>query len=344
MTKRHILGYALSLLPASICSSVRKSIKGNFLTVLAYHRIMDRPENFPFDDDLISASIEGFRKQMRFVSKHYNVTNFIELSEHIDKYGKLPERSLIVTFDDGYIDNYTFAYPVLAELGLTAVMFVTAGYIGEKRLFWWDRIAYIVKNTEKEEISIKEPEKLKVRIDSHPSKQDVARMLIKKAKRLPDSEKEIFIEKLSVAAGVPVESVSVANTMNWEQVKELAEAGIEIGSHSVNHPIFSNVSPEQIEYEVIESKKIIESKIQKEVISFGAPGRGIIPIEEKKRFEEILEGSVTKAGYKFSTRYSWGLVYERNFKRLRISRLGIEMHDTPGLFKAKLAFPEILRY
>ena len=60
--------------------------------------------------------------------------------------------------------------------------------------------------------------------------------------------------------------------------------------------------------------------------------------------DKVEKESVKKAGYRFSTRYSWGLVYEKDFNNLKISRLGIETHDTPALFRAKLAFPEILRY
>jgi len=344
MTKRHLLGYILSALPHGAPSAVRRTLKGRFLTVLAYHRVMDKPEDFPFDDDLISADTRGFRYQMEFVARHFEVINFKQLSVYMDKKGELPERALIITFDDGYIDNYETAYPILAGLGLTAVMFVTAGYIGTDKLFWWDRIAYIVKNAVNTDISLDEPVRIRVSIESFPTRQDAARLLIKEAKKLPDERKEELIKRLSDAAGVEMGSLSYRNTMSWEQVKELAENGFEIGSHSVNHPIFSNVSAEQISYEVKESKAIIESRTGTDVMTFGAPGRGIIPADEKAVFERVLEQNVVEAGYRFSTQYRWGLVYEREFNPLRISRLGIEMHDTPGLFRAKLAFPGILRY
>jgi hypothetical protein len=80
------------------------------------------------------------------------------------------------------------------------------------------------------------------------------------------------------------------------------------------------------------------------VISFGAPGRGRIAAEEKARFEKTLRGLVAASGYSFSTMYRSGLVYEREFDPLAISRLGIERYDSPPVFRAKLSFPELMPY
>ncbi|MBD3178612.1 MAG: polysaccharide deacetylase family protein [Candidatus Latescibacteria bacterium] len=345
MTRRHLLGYLLSITPAAVSRAMRQLLRGRYLTVLCYHRILDTGEDFPFDSDLVSASTDQFRSQLRYISRNYNVINFKSLLDHLrEKDGRFPPKPLIITFDDGYIDNYTVAYPILREFNLTATMFVTAGFMGEKRIFWWDRIAYIIKKTDKNSIEIKSPVEISVDISRFGDRQDCARKLIKRVKEITDSEKEEVIEKLSDQLGVTPPEGDTGYTMSWEQLREMNSEGIEIGAHSVNHPIFSNVDGERLRREVGESRKIIENNIENRVITFGSPGRGIMERGERERFTRTLRNEIKDSGYHFSTLYRWGLVYENSLDRFGIERIGVETHDTGAVFRAKLMFPEIITY
>ena len=89
---------------------------------------------------------------------------------------------------------------------------------------------------------------------------------------------------------------------------------------------------------------MIENNIEEEIITFGSPGRGIISREERDRFNSILTGTIKEYGYKFSTLYKWGLVYENSFDPFGVERIGIETHDSRAMFKAKLMFPELIVY
>jgi peptidoglycan/xylan/chitin deacetylase (PgdA/CDA1 family) len=133
-------------------------------------------------------------------------------------------------------------------------------------------------------------------------------------------------------------------TMTWEQLKEMSRNGIEIGAHSVNHPIFSNIDESRLKNEVARAKEMIEEAIEQDVITFGAPGRGILSIDDRRNFESLLRKIVIESGYSFSTLYKRGLVYDDEFDRYGIARLGIESYDTKSLFKAKLSFPELITY
>ena len=344
MTKRHALGLFLAAIPFGAARRARLARRGNFLTVLCYHRILDRPPDFPFDDDLVSASPAQFEDELRFVERRYRVINFKTLREHLDREGRLPERSAIITFDDGYIDNYEVAFPILRKHGLTAVMFVTAGYMGARRLFWWDRLALIAKTAKTRRASIEEPLPLAIDLDAFPDAQAAARHLIHTAKTLPEERKELLIARLAASLDAEIDEGRHSMTMSWQHLREMSGAGIEIGAHSVNHPIFSNVDAGLLAREVSGSKELIEKETGVEVISFGAPGRGRIPAAEKRKFEIALGELVRSSGYSFSTMYQWGLVYERSFDPFAIRRIGIERYDTPALFRAKLAFPELLPY
>lgn len=344
MTKRHALGYVLAAIPPGLTRSFRLARHGNYLTVLCYHRILDLPPDFPFDDDLVSASPAQFDSELRFIARHYHVINFKMLREHLKKDGKLPPRSLIITFDDGYIDNYEVAYPILKKHGLTAVMFATAGFMNVRRLFWWDRLAYVVKTAKRPSAAIEEPIHLAIDLDSFATRQAAARHLINSVKTLPENDKELLIRRLAENLGVEIDESGFAMTMGWSQLREMSAAGIEIGAHSVNHPIFSNIDHGQLANEISQSKRIIEKELGEEVVTFGAPGRGKLPADKMAVFEKALRRFVTESGYSFSTMYRWGLVYEREFDPYAIKRVGVERYDTGPLFKAKLASPELLPY
>ncbi len=344
MAKRHILGHFLAAIPPGAARRARLARRGNYVTVLCYHRILDMPPDFPFDGDLVSASPAQFEDQLRFVERHWRVVNFRMLREHLAREGRFPDRALIITFDDGYADNREIAFPLLKKHGLTAVMFVTAGFMGARRLFWWDRLAFVAKTAKIRRATIDDPVRLEIDLDAFPDAQAAARHLIHTAKTLPEKGKELLIARLAERLGVRIDESRFSTTMDWNDLREMSAAGIEIGAHSVNHPIFSNVDDALLAREVSESKALIEKEIGRDVISFGAPGRGRIPAEEKARFEKTLRGLVDASGYSFSTMYQWGLVYEKEFDPFAIRRIGIERCDSPPVFRAKLSFPELMPY
>ncbi len=344
MTKRHLLGHLLGIVPFETVRAMRLLHRGRHLTILTYHRVMDRPDYFPFDEDLISASTRQFRSHLDFVTKHFDVINFRMLDEYMEKNGTLPPRALIITFDDGYRDNHEVAWPILKEYGVTATMFVTAGFIGRRRMFWWDRIAYIVKTSSKRDARVDIPRSAPIDLGAFPDRQSAARRLIRTVKNLPDGEKEDFIGRFAGIMEVSLNEDEHALTMSWDQVRELIAGGIEIGGHSVNHPIFSNTGEERLREEVSGAKKIIEEQTGGRVITFGSPGRGILTAEEKPIFERRLRSVIAESGYKFCTMYRWGLGYEKGFEPYGVPRISIESHDTDRLFKVKLAYPELLTY
>src|SRR5215471_15904890 len=115
----------------------RRSADGSgSLRILAYHRVLDAdPSDFAYDEGVISATTEAFYHQMDFVRRNFDVLTFRELHA-IEMEGKdRPRRALIITFDDGYRDNYTQAFPVLRHMGLPATIFLATGHIGRSRLF-----------------------------------------------------------------------------------------------------------------------------------------------------------------------------------------------------------------
>src|SRR5690606_39209820 len=113
------------------------------LAVLAYHRILS-PHGHPYDRALIEATPEQFDDQMAMLRKRYAVLDPGELAELIRHPSKIRSFCVALTFDDGYLDNYTVAFPILKSHGLRATFFLPTSYVGTRHLPWWDRVAHVV--------------------------------------------------------------------------------------------------------------------------------------------------------------------------------------------------------
>lgn len=145
MNKRDIvIGMLNKSKATSICPRIMRFTKRN-LTILAYHRVSDYKQNCPLDDNLISASPEEFEKQVRYLKANYDCIDFATLSDILKGNLRFRGNALIITFDDGYKDNYDNAYPILKEHGTPATIFIATEFIDKQNLFWWDKVAYMVK-------------------------------------------------------------------------------------------------------------------------------------------------------------------------------------------------------
>ncbi|MBV9868592.1 MAG: polysaccharide deacetylase family protein [Abitibacteriaceae bacterium] len=309
------------------------------LRVLAYHRVLDDdPETFPFDEALISASSEVFQQQMEFVRRNFEVLSFEDL-EHCQREGRpWPKRSVIITFDDGYRDNYTHAFPILKALKLPAAIFISTSYMGDcTKLFWWDLVAYCFKHTKRSEVEFPQVHHQPLPLTSARDRHRAILRILRWAKQVPDEVKNQFIDQLAASLEIELPSdIAAGMHLTWEQIKEMADGGIEFGSHTVTHPILANVNEAQLETEICESKKIIEQHLGKEVLVISYPdGR-------KPHYNEQVQQLAKAAGFHFGIAYEEGPVSEKKCDYFAMPRIHVEQDQTMSLFRANLMFPKIM--
>jgi peptidoglycan/xylan/chitin deacetylase (PgdA/CDA1 family) len=120
--------------------------------------------------------------------------------------------------------------------------------------------------------------------------------------------------------------------LNWLQVKECADQGIELGSHTLDHPVLVNLNDRQVKYQICESKLILECKTGKKIGGFCYPYR--FP-EEKKNFSNTIKKYVNDAGYDYCLTTSIGRVNSGDDLYL-LKRIPINEYDDEKLFNAKL--------
>lgn len=306
------------------------------LRILAYHRVLDdNIKSFPFDGDVISASSEDFYQQMKFVSSHFDVISFADLYQCELENRDWPERALIVTFDDGYRDNYTNAYPILKAFNIPATIYLVTGHIGQAKLFWWDAVAYCVKHTT---LATKHfPEIAAQPLQLKDQKQTAIQQILNWIKLVPDEVSRAFVAQLpnELQVDMPKE-VCAGMHLSWDEVKEMAANKIEFGSHTVTHPVLANVGEEQLERELSESKKTIEQKLKKEVLSLA------YPVGRKTKFSKLAQTIAAKQGFRYAVSYEEGIVFEKDCDRYAMPRVHVETDFSKSLFRANLMFPQFI--
>jgi peptidoglycan/xylan/chitin deacetylase (PgdA/CDA1 family) len=328
---------AASLFGSPLIRSLRRTGKHD-LHILAYHRILDDdPATFLFDEALISANSTSFRQQMEFAKQNFNVLSFADLLRVEHKTQAWPERALIVTFDDGYRDGYTHAFPILKELGIPATIFLTVGYMEKTHLFWWDLIAYCVKKTARRDLELSAispyPLPLRTPVERRRAIDDILRHL----KSVREREKQEFLQGFPALMGVEVpDDLATGMHLSWNEVREMSASGIEFGSHTVTHPILENIEPYQLEHEVGESKRIIERETGKEISAFAYP-EGY-----RCNFNSTVQATVARHGYGCAVAYVEGVACLGEEARYALPRIHVEHENSLNLFRANLMFPHIM--
>jgi peptidoglycan/xylan/chitin deacetylase (PgdA/CDA1 family) len=265
------------------------------LTVINYHRIDDpRREDFDSFKPNVSATPQDFDHQMQYLAKWFHVVSLKDIVEWLDGRKDLPPYAALITFDDGYLDNYTAAFPILRKYDLPALVFLTTGHIGTDSPFYWDMAAYCFAHTRSDHLTFPDG---RVEHWSTQSELDRAsRNWIESMKTLPQAEKEIYVQNLPVLLGVsPPAGYFQKLMMDWDQVREMQRAGIEFGAHTMHHPILTRIPSEQVREEVVGSKSRIEEELREAVLGFAYPNGQASDLNEG--IEKIVAESGIRAAF-----------------------------------------------
>lgn len=306
-----------------------RKIRPDYLNVLAYHRVFVPPgPGYPFAPDTISASFQQFDAQLRFASEHFNVINFEILSDILDSGEALPRNSLIITFDDGYADNYTIAFRLLKKYGLSATVFVSTSFIESGKPFWFDEVAYRINRTRSNLLRLCDHQ-WSVNDDNRGK---VCAELLRVLRNVTNTERLCMLKELEDQSKVAIspEDFELIRPLTTEAVKAMSQEGIEIGSHTVTHPYLSNLTDDEAVFELLESKKIIEGWTKKDVKGIAYPGGS---------YERRIMKIARDCGYRFGIAYDHGA---RSFDRNRcfdIPRIHVELETDEPLFVGGLLLP-----
>ncbi|MEF9942620.1 MAG: polysaccharide deacetylase family protein [Burkholderiaceae bacterium] len=235
------------------------------LTILIFHRVPARPD--PLFPELWHADL--FEDRLRWLASVFTV---LPLAEAVDRLraGRLPPRAAAITFDDGYRDNIEVAAPILQRLGLTATFFVADGYLDGGRMFN-DSVYEALRRLPAGEIELPVPERTRVVIDSMASRRAAADRILPTLKYRPLAEREGVCQQLAALATSPLPTDLM---MSSSQVAQLVEQGMEVGGHTVNHPILAALETAAAEREITANQARLEAIVGRPLKLFAYPNGG----------------------------------------------------------------------
>lgn len=331
--KRHLVDDALRLMFESGIFSVVPRVFPRLLTVLNYHRVVDyKTSGFLTFKQNVSATPEDFELQMEYVSRFYNVISVKDLVSWIRERKPLPPKAALITFDDGYDDNYENAYPILKKYGFTAVIFLATDYMEKPTPFFWDYAAYCFNQTQKNQVRL--PSGLNLSWDSPATRDKIVAKWVHEVKYLFPDDKQRALDKIGTDLDVSISSDAFNGLyLNWYKIREMSKAGIEFGAHTASHPILTKIPLSQAEYEVFESKRRVEEEIGVPTLGFAYPNGGRLD------FSNEIVSFVKKAGFEVAFTLLPGPTRHSSSTKdpFRIRRVYIGRADNMYRFAAKLA-------
>jgi peptidoglycan/xylan/chitin deacetylase (PgdA/CDA1 family) len=232
------------------------------LLILVYHRVHAQPDPMlPHEP-----TAERFDRQLELLSREFQVLPLLDAVERLEA-GCLPGRAVSLTFDDGYADNFEVAKPILEKYGLKATFFVAAGFLGGG-IMWNDKVRESLRKAPTGELDLNRLGLGVYQIDTLGSRLSAAQTIIKKIKYLDQQAREDAALAVAEETGV---TVANALMMLPEQVRKLAESGMDIGAHTVTHPVLSALSPKEVHREISEGRDALEAMTGQKVEAFAYP-------------------------------------------------------------------------
>lgn len=235
------------------------------LTVMIFHRVLPRPDPL-FPDEIDAAR---FDRICAWVRDWFNVVPLDEAVRRLDE-GTLPARALAITFDDGYADNRAVALPILSRHGLTATFFIATGFLDGGRM-WNDTIIESIRRTAASRLNLGDLEGFdcdSCAVGSLSEKKLAIASLIGHAKyRKPESREMLARAVARCASAILPDDLMMTSA----DVMALRTSGMQIGAHTVTHPILSGLPRELVQQEMAQSKAFLENLLGERVGLFAYP-------------------------------------------------------------------------
>ncbi len=265
--------------------------------VLMYHGATDRPWPGVLNCERNHIAIGALSKQLRWIKANRNVISLARYAASLRGGDPIPERSVVLTFDDGYENNYSLIYPLLRELDLPAVYFIATDFIEKRETLWVDRLESFVHATKRTEVELPG---LGGRWTWNSTAERIQAYLGTKShlKRLDGGSRDAAMQE--AADRLDMDGVKIPelfNPMTEDQLRELAGSGlVEIGAHSCRHDILTHLDDDAARKEIVDSRKKTAVLCGRAPALFSYPngngGQRLAKMVEDADYAAAVEGSL----------------------------------------------------
>jgi peptidoglycan/xylan/chitin deacetylase (PgdA/CDA1 family) len=268
-------------------------------------------------DSRLAMSAIRFEKQLKFLTK--GPWKVVALRDYLKmrlNNERIPTYLVILCIDDGYLDFYKIAFPLLKKYNFPATFFITTEFVNGNFWLWHDHLDYSLKTTHMKDFNFYLNGKThSFNIESISDTFKTWKTFSDYCVQSPNDVKLDILSRLDKMLNVKLPQAPTNNyaAVSWEQVQKMAANNIEIGSHTCNHHILSKIPTEQMENELLLSKKTIAEKLNMPVHSFCYPNG------QEKDFNDQIVHYVQKTGYLGAV-----TLYIRDYKSIfKLPRMGI---------------------
>jgi peptidoglycan/xylan/chitin deacetylase (PgdA/CDA1 family) len=271
--------------------------------VLALHGVLPGHEARHFNATGKFVTPDKLRAFLERLGRLYEPASLDELTAALLE-GRALKNKYVLSFDDGYANLYTDAFPLLQDMGVPFAVFVTTGMIDTDTLLWNDLLEFAVFSTRKKVLPagiLDTP----VGLEPPALRQATVMRLKAELKKRPIEEARSEVERLCAALDVAADAPELAGVrfLTTVQIREMAAAGVLFGGHTVSHPILSRETQDRVRTEVTECKQQLESATGRPVTVFAYPNGQV------EDFNEMVKAEVAEAGYRSAVTGIAGLAY-----------------------------------
>ena len=236
------------------------------------------------------------REHMLYLQRYYHVMHLDEALDGCARSSRQKDRRtvLVITFDDGYYDNYTHGLTLARDLEMPITIFLVPGYIESSDRFWWFEGRYLVEHTEVEKVVLGE----KVyHLQQSEERKDLELAIDQRLRYAATvAERQTFLVQVREMLGVPgpvMHRVEAERPLTWDEVAEMQESGwVSFGAHTMHHPILSYLTDhEEVRREVQECRAVLEQRLRHSVRTFA------YPVGQQQHIGEHVLQAVQQAGY-----------------------------------------------
>jgi peptidoglycan/xylan/chitin deacetylase (PgdA/CDA1 family) len=265
------------------------------VVILMYHRVLPASDiAATYVQPGMYVTPETFEQHLAFVSTHLHPLTFAELLSRWDEGGwNDASRYCVVTFDDGWIDNYRYAFPLLRKYGVPATIFLATGYIGSDEWLWSDRLGDLLRR----------------RRQGTPAQWNRA---IERAKDLPDRERDALLCSLAMDADDTQDPGR--RFLDWNEIREMARHGVAFGSHTSSHANLSRLSGAALERELREPLERLRTN--------GIPHVPVLAYPNGDHTDAVVQAA-RAAGYSAAVSVRAGLESKFPSDRFRLRRINV---------------------
>lgn len=253
--------------------------------VLAYHRVVSNSDPtavLSFKE--LNVSPEEFEKQVVNLKKYFNILSLDELLFHLESGESLHRPSCLITFDDGWMDNFQNAYPILKKHKVPATIFLSTGFIGTKRIYWTHKLWVLLEEglIDLNKILSKYNGGLPGGSNMRNNQQILSGFFqfinnssLHKRDKIIEEIESIFSNRFN-------ELTEHCYYLSWEEVREMEKDNIAFGAHSHSHEPLTIFKASELEREMSGSKKLLEKKLSVPIISVSYPHSLVNPQVRKQ--------------------------------------------------------------